>query len=309
MPLNLLITGASGMLGYNLCRIASVEHSVTGVYYSNEIHIDSVEMIKADLTDQRSVKNLVSDRRFDAVIHTAAFSSPGYCQQNPEETAMLNVDTVKSFCRACRRSGTGFVFTSSDLVFNGKNPPYKEDATLSPVNAYGEQKAEAERIVKKASKDFTVCRMPLLFGDPSPCSNSFIQHLIHSLRATRSIVLFTDEYRTPVSAVSAGYGLLMAAEGRLGGGTVHLGGRTRISRYMIGVKLAELMGCDTTLVKGNLQRDKTFAAPRPPDVSLDSSYAYGKGFGVPELTQDLLRLRCVLEETLDYNRASGDCAE
>ncbi len=45
-----------------------------------------------------------------------------------------------------------FILISTDYVFDGKNPPYKEDATPNPLQAYGKSKYEAELVTQKISK-------------------------------------------------------------------------------------------------------------------------------------------------------------
>ncbi len=45
-----------------------------------------------------------------------------------------------------------FILISTDYVFDGKNPPYKEDDTPNPLQAYGKSKYEAELVTQKISK-------------------------------------------------------------------------------------------------------------------------------------------------------------
>lgn len=45
-----------------------------------------------------------------------------------------------------------FILISTDYVFDGKNPPYKEDDTPNPLQSYGKSKYEAELVTMKTSK-------------------------------------------------------------------------------------------------------------------------------------------------------------
>lgn len=72
-----------------------------------------------------------------------------------------------------------------------------------------------------------------------------------------------------------------------GGGVLHLGGRERVSRYDLGMMLAEMLGAEPSLVLRGRQRDRTIGAPRPPDVTLDSSRAYALGYDPPSLREEL----------------------
>ena len=89
----------------------------------------------------------------------------------------------------------------------------------------------------------------------------------------------------PVGARTAAAGLLMALG--VGGGILHLSGRERVSRYDLGIILAAILGADAGLIMPGRQRDRTVGAPRPPDVSLDSSRAYALGYDPPPLGEEL----------------------
>ena len=43
------------------------------------------------------------------------------------------------------------IYISTDYVFDGKNPPYKEDATPNPLNNYGHSKLEGEKVTMEVS--------------------------------------------------------------------------------------------------------------------------------------------------------------
>jgi dTDP-4-dehydrorhamnose reductase len=150
----------------------------------------------------------------------------------------------------------------------------------------------AERGIRARCPDAILCRMPLMFGDPGPSGASFIQPWIAALRESRPLQLFTDEFRTPVSGRTAAAGLLLALE--KASGVLHLGGRTRLSRYEFGVILAELLEADAGLIRPVRQAEIATAAPRPPDVSLDSRKAYALGYDPPHLREDLRQVLIAL---------------
>ena len=185
----------------------------------------------------------------------------------------INVDAAVNIAMLCSDINIPFVFTSTDLVFDGLNAPYHEDDPVGPVNIYAEQKAMAEEKILKVYPESAVCRMPLMFGLPSPFNQSFIQPMIRAMRDGEELTLFVDEFRTPVSANSATQGILLALEKVHG--LIHLGGRERISRYDFGLLMEKLsVNHRAKLIPCN-QKDIVMPAPRALDVSLDSSKALG----------------------------------
>ena len=280
----LLVTGASGFLGWHLCQLAKQEWDVYGTYFSHAVEIPGITMLKVDLTHFQEIKRLFQDLQPAAVIHTAAQSSPNFCQIHPHESYSINVKASCNIAGLSADYSIPCVFTSTDLVFNGLNAPYSETDSVSPVNSYGEQKVQAEEEMLQRYPLTAVCRMPLMFGMATPTATSFMQPFIQTLREGKELNLFIDEFRTPVSGKTAAQGLLLAlakVKGR-----IHLGGKERLSRYDFGRLLVEVFQLPPGL-KPCRQQDVKMAAPRPPDVSLDSSKAFALGYQPLSIKEEL----------------------
>ena len=288
MMKKLLVTGASGFLGWNLCHLAKANWEVYGTYFSHAVTIYNTTLYKIDLTDFAELKQLFDRLNPDAVIHTAAASKPNFCQTNRELAYAINVDAAVNIARLCSDRHLPCAFTSTDLVFDGKNPLYKEDDPVCPINHYGEQKAIAEQKISEIYPKMALCRMPLMFGVPSPVSPSSLQGLVSDLEAGKEVNLFTDEYRTPASGRSASQGLLLAVEKVQG--ILHLGGRERISRYDFGLLVADILNLPTENIKPGKQTDVEMVASRSPDTSLDSSKAFALGYQPLSLREELTRI-------------------
>jgi dTDP-4-dehydrorhamnose reductase len=285
----LLVTGASGFLGWNLCQLAKQEWEVYGTYFSHPGEIPGVTLLKFDLRSFDELKRIFQEIQPAGVIHTAAQSSPNFCQTHPEETYPVNVTASCNIAGLCADYSIPCVFTSTDMVFNGLNAPYRETDPVCPVNYYGEQKVRAEEGMLERYPMTAVCRMPLMFGIAPPSATSFIQPFIKILREEKELNLFTDEFRTPASGQSSAQGLLLAlvkVQGR-----IHLGGKERMSRYDFGRLLVEVLELPATGLKGCRQEDVKMAAPRPPDLSLDSSMAFDLGYAPLSLREELESLK------------------
>ena len=285
----LLVTGASGFLGWNLCQIARVNWQVYGTYYSQKIEIPGVSLLKLDLRHYKAIAEGFKTIKPDAVIHAAAASKPNFCQTHPQESYKINVTASLNIARLCQEHKIHCAFTSTDLVFDGQNPLYSETSPVSPICYYGEQKVIAEEKMSEITDAIALCRMPLMFGLPSLASASFLQGMIKSLKAGQPVNLFTDEFRTPASAVTASTGLLLAIEQQVKG-ILHLGGKERISRYDFGLLVADLLGLPPKLIQPISQADITMVAQRSPDTSLDSSKAFSLGYQPLSIKEELEKL-------------------
>ena len=293
MKKKLLVTGASGFLGWNLCQQAQANWEVYGTYFSHEVKISGVTLYQTDLKDFAALKGLFKEINPDAVIHTAAASKPNFCQTNPNESFAINVTATINIARLCSERNLPCAFTSTDLVFDGKNPFYTENDCICPINYYGEHKAIAEQKMAEIYPAIAICRMPLMFGAPSPMSLGFLQGMISNLQAGKEINLFTDEFRTPTSATAASQGLLLAVAKQVQG-ILHLGGKERISRYDFGLLLADILQLPQDLIKPGKQADVVMVASRSPDTSLDSSKAFALGYQPLSLREELTNLCNIL---------------
>ncbi|MBE9207284.1 NAD(P)-dependent oxidoreductase [Nostoc sp. LEGE 06077] len=281
----LLITGASGFLGWHLCQLAKPDWEVYSTYNSHFIEIPGIKILKVNLTDFQELQQLFNDIHPDAVIHTAAHSQPNFCQIYPQESHLINVTASCNIAGLCADFSIPCVFTSTDQVFNGLTPPYHENAPVCPINIYGEQKVMAEMGMLERYPMTAVCRIPLLFGCATPTAQNFIQPFIQTLKEEKELNLFIDEYRTPASGTTAAKGLLLAVEKV--NGIIHLGGKERISRYDFGQLLVEVFKLPSTGIKSCRQKDVKMSAPRPADVSLDSSQAFRLGYQPLSLKEEL----------------------
>ena len=281
----LLITGANGFLGWNICRLAKGRWHLFGTVYSNQVEIPKVTTTRIDLTDYSELKRLFKEVRPDAVIHTAAASDPNDCQVNPDVSYAINVEASVNIALLCSDYMIPYVYTSTDLVFDGLKAPYQESDPVCPVNVYGEHKALAEERILNAYPQSAVCRISLMFGLSGPVAKSFIQPMLLAMKEGRELRLFVDEFRTPLSAATAVAGLFLALDKVRG--IIHLGGKDRISRHDFGKLMQRIFKFENAKIRPCKQDQIYMPALRPTDVSLDSSKAAALGFRPLPLIEEL----------------------
>lgn len=132
----ILITGSSGFLGSRLA-----------FYLKNRYELLLPSHSELNVSREEAVRAYLEEHRPQAVIHCAALSNTGYCEQHPEESHRVNVQGTVRIAKACKLTGAKLVFMSSDQVYNGTPVlgPLKEEEMLQPVNHYGRHKLEAEQ--------------------------------------------------------------------------------------------------------------------------------------------------------------------
>ncbi len=273
---NILITGASGLLGHPLCELARHQWQVCAQYRHNRPQVEGIRAVSLNLLETASLSKVIEDLAPEMIIHAAADADVPHCQQHPRETAEINVAVSARLAQWCGRREIPFVFISTDQVFDGTAAPYDEHAAPRPIGIYGEQKTAAERQIIACNPHALICRLPLMFGLAPYARNNFMVQLLNAVKDGHPINLFVDEYRTPIDTYSAARGILVLA-GRARG-ILHVGGRTRLSRHELGVKMAAAMGVAPTMINAVAVAQANLSFKRAPDCSLNSNKAYALGF-------------------------------
>ena len=270
----LLITGISGFLGSHFLELKNDDYEIFGTYQNTLLSYPNC--FKIDLCNHQEVEQLINKVQPDAILHLAANSEPNYCELHPEETYKINVTASVNLAKIATQKNIQFLFTSSDLVFDGTNAPYSETDATNPIMEYGKQKVAAGKGILKVYPNAIIARMPLMFGI-SKYGCSFFTSWIDNLKTGKPLYAFTDESRTPVSGKTAMQGLLKLIEANVTG-IYHLGGSESISRFDFAIQLAEVLKIDKPNIIASKIADVQMPAERPQNVSLNSTKAFYLGY-------------------------------
>lgn len=263
-----LVTGASGFLGWHLADRLSEEKRVIGTYLSHPVLPQNVEGIRLDLRDRSTTLRTTEQIRPQIIFHCAALSKPELCEQEKKLAEEINVSGTELIVRAARSVDAKLIYISTDLVFDGQKGNYSEKDTLGPINFYAKTKLHAEQIV--FAGNYTIVRVTLMYGNGNGINSSFSDWILRNLREGKIVNLFTDEYRTPVYVKDAAEALALIAKSGSSGELYHLGGSERLTRYEFGRKLADVFGYNHDLIKPMRIEEFEFLAKRARDCSLCS---------------------------------------
>ncbi len=266
---SLLITGASGLLGGNLSFIALEEWDVHGTYLSNRPSMNGPTWHRMDLRDADSVNSVFSKVCPETVVHTAAIADIDECEAKPEEAWQVNCLGTKRVVEACGDFGAKLVHISTSNVFDGEKGDYIESDPRRPINAYSRSKIAAEDEALGLS-DSIVARTALVLGFNRTGGRSFLARAVEKL-STGSLGLPGDEIRSPIDVKTLCSGLLelIDLDER---GVFHIAGVEYLTRFRIGLKIAEKLDAERSRVE-ILRRIPDDRAPRPRDASLNTRKA------------------------------------
>ncbi len=262
MPPTVLVTGASGFLGTALRRAASPVARVVPAGFRGVPSRAQDGWLRLDVRDEVAVREAFERLRPDAVLHAAA-------TMRPSDLEAVIVGGTRAVARAASAIGAFLLHVSTDMVFDGEAPPYREDSPVAPNTEYGRAKALAEEIARRESDRCLVARTSLLF-EPS-LDDPRTRWMLERIAAGETVTLFTDEVRCPALAEDVAHALWRALADCLAGSVpppavAHLCGPRAMTRFAFGSALLRSLGQGLEQVRAG-----TIAASglvRPKDLTL-----------------------------------------
>ena len=117
--MKILISGSSGFVG------SRVLHQWQG-------RAELITFPRGSLAaaDESAIRRFAETVQPDVILHLAALSDTGYCQQHPEESQRANVELPIWMAKAARDTGAKLISFSSDQVYAGVTQPGPLPETL-----------------------------------------------------------------------------------------------------------------------------------------------------------------------------------
>ena len=228
--MRVLITGGTGKLGKELCRV-----------FSDSIAPSRKEM---DITNRERISSIFLTQQIDLVIHTAALTDIRRCEEDWKKAEEVNIHGTWNIIELCKIHGVKFVYISTACVFDGENAPFSEDSKPSPKNFYSLTKFTAEQLIRCILTNYVIIR-----------TNFVARESWNYPKA------FTDRYGTYLFADDLARGIFSVIQRDICG-VVHVCGSERMSMF----ELAKI----TTPDIEPMTMEDYYGPPLTRDMSLSS---------------------------------------
>ena len=267
----LLITGVSGLLGWNLALKLRSSFQVYGTYLDHQIQIPSVETFAFDFVNMAQIERLCDAIEPKVIIHTAAISDPDYCELHHNVALATNTFATREIAKAASHRGTRLIYTSTDLVFDGAKGNYTEADTPAPPSYYGKTKYLGELEISTISSNYVILRLSILYGRGNGSRQCFFEKLEQQALQGDRAHLFVDQFRSPLYLGDAVEAIARLVSSKDQKGLFHLGGPERMSRFEFGEHFCKVCDFPQTLLVPNEVGKAKLVAPRSSDCSLLST--------------------------------------
>jgi len=162
-----LVTGASGSIGTELCRqilrfgstrVFALDIDETGLFHlekdlQRRFSAGSARILVGDVRDRVKTAAVLQQHRPQVVFHAAAYKHVPIMEAHPEEAVKTNVFGTKIVVEeACRAGAEAFVFISTDKAIN-------------PTSVMGATKRVAEMVVLNEGKEAATRLIAVRFGN------------------------------------------------------------------------------------------------------------------------------------------------
>jgi dTDP-4-dehydrorhamnose reductase len=273
MRLPLLITGITGVAGYNALHFFQKRYpgQVFGIRPHQTFRLVGDGILALDAEDRRGMEELFRTYPFRSVLNCTGNCALKSCELDPIMAQQLNVDSATNVVENALAHGSRLVHLSSDLVFSGRGVGhYVETDPVDPVTVYGKTMVQSELLLREADPSAAILRISLPMGPSFNGHAGAIDWIQARFRHGRPATLYFDEVRSCTYTDD----LNVVFERFLTGtesGLYHLGGPRPLALYQIAQIVNRVGGYDPTLLKGCPRLEAGPMPPRAGNVSLCSA--------------------------------------
>ena len=229
----ILITGASGFVGSRVTE-----------YLRDKYTLLTPSHAELDITSAEAVERFIQTNRPDVILHLAAISNTGYCEEHPDESMLVNVTSVGNIAKSAARHSVKLVFFSSDQIYNGnlESGLLSENIPTAPENHYGRHKKLAEELALSICPDCVALRATWMYDMERPGMNThgnFVINLQKAIETNTPVRLAIREYRGITWVDEVVRNIPFAFE--LPGGVYNFGAENLMNTYETGMEYARML--------------------------------------------------------------------
>lgn len=266
--MKILITGSKGQLGNELKDIINKGYSEIGKVSEciKNSQVFDFDVDKLDITDLKSVKNVLNTIKPDVVINCAAATNVDGCESDEDFAFKVNALGPRNLAMVCEEIGAKLVQVSTDYVFSGiGEKPLTEYDLTAPYSVYGKTKLLGENYVREFCSKYYIVRTAWLYGY---VGHNFVYTMRRLGKEKDSINVVNDQIGNPTHANDLAYHILKLIETDEYG-VYHCTGKGECSWYDFAKMIIELSGEECIVNPCTSEEYKT-PAKRPEYSSLDN---------------------------------------
>tara|TARA_Y100000034_G_C6909557_1_gene423539 strand:- start:9423 stop:10328 length:906 start_codon:yes stop_codon:yes gene_type:complete len=263
--MKILITGANGLLGSNLCLMYSKNNEIYATD-KEEPKIENCSNHKLDVTKEEDIQ-LIEKLNPELIIHCAAIINLDYCEENKKEARETNVLGSEKIAKVTKKLNAHMIYISSDSIFDGERGNYNEEDEPNPLNYYGETKLESEKIISSILENYTIIRTNI-YGWNKQNKVSLAEWMLNKLENKEELHAVKDVFFSPILVNNLGEAILELYNLKYKG-IINVAAPNNCSKLDFAKKIAETFNLDKDIITPISIGDLELKAKRPKNMSLN----------------------------------------
>ena len=273
--MKILVTGANGMLGQDLCPILQDEG----------FDVIETDINNLNITNKNEAQNFISLEKPDMVIHCAAYTNVDKAEEDFENALLINKTGTYNIACACKKNDIPLIYISTDYVFDGeKDGKYLNSDIPNPQNVYGISKLEGEKAVQLLLDKFYILRTSWLYGHHG---KNFVETMI-SLKDKEELKVVDDQKGCPTWTVELANAIVEIIREEFPFGIYHVCGTGETTWFGFAKKIFELLNYNVNL-KPCTTKEFERKAKRPKNSTMENN---GICRNWESALKDYIELRC-----------------
>ena len=219
-----LVTGGAGYIGsHTIVELIKSGYQVESIdNFSNSspkvfeqifrLNGKRITNYNINLCDYEKLPKIFKGKKFDAIIHFAAFKAVGESMEEPLKYYENNMGSLFGAIEIAKFSGaSSFIYSSSAAIYDlHTKPPYTENSKLLPLSPYGFTKKIGEEILENYTKNNSKTKSlslryfnpagahPSLFlgENPKEFPSNLVPAITRSTINKKPFYVFGDDYKT-----------------------------------------------------------------------------------------------------------------
>ncbi len=175
---NVLVTGAAGTIGSEICRqlifqdakkIIGVDNSELAIYNKKNKLDNKIKLLLCDVNNQLLLNKIISDNKINLIIHAAAYKHVNILEENIISAVSNNILATKNLCEIAKMNNIDFILISTDKA-------------AEPKSILGYTKKTCEHLIhfynsKNKKNYFNIVRFGNVFGSSGSAVTKFIEQI------------------------------------------------------------------------------------------------------------------------------------
>ncbi|BAL26506.1 dTDP-4-dehydrorhamnose reductase [Azoarcus sp. KH32C] len=185
--MKLLVTGASGQVGWELVRSLMPLGEVV-----------ALDRGHCDLSRPDTLAALIAGHAPHVIVNAAAYTAVDKAETEEALATTINGVAPGELAQAAKAVGALLIHYSTDYVFDGtKSGRYIEDDPVAPLNAYGRSKLAGEEAIADSGCDHLILRTTWVFASRG---GNFVRTMLRLGAEREQLRVVADQWGAPTWA-------------------------------------------------------------------------------------------------------------